>query len=227
MGLNHDPGGGGLLDWLFCNWLLHLLSWLGVWNDLSCLINRYHVLRVKVINPVYNGLERSVFFRSILNGLERTLFMHILRLYGLRGARFRFAFDTFGGWSWKDTFTWFLFSMEVTRMVLKGVHWWFRFAPLPSPWGFAIYPSVNGLERSFLVLFSAIFSIARTDFEIFLHKTHMRPNLMLAGWPIMIGFGHLGLCNVKWMVLKWLFWVMLEFQFDTAMIYQLPIVITF
>ena len=62
-------------------------------------MDRHHVSRVKVINPVYNGLERSVFFRSILNGLERTLFMYVLRLYGLIIAGFRFVFDTFGGWS--------------------------------------------------------------------------------------------------------------------------------
>ena len=130
--------GGWTTGQLFCD-LLCLLSWLGVWNDSSHLIGRYHVLRVKVIYPVYNGLERSVFFRAILNSLERTLFMHVWRLYGLRG--FRFTFDTFGGWSWKDTFTWLFLSMEVTssQMVLKGVCWWFRFAPLPSPWGFAVY----------------------------------------------------------------------------------------
>ena len=39
---------------------------------------------------------------------------------------------------------------------------------------------VNGLEKEFLVLFSD-FSIAKTDLEIFLHNTQMRPNLML-GW---------------------------------------------
>ena len=39
------------------------------------------------------------------------------------------------------------------------------------------------------MLFSVIFSIAKTDFDIFLQKTHIRPNLMLAGWPTMIGFG--------------------------------------
>ena len=31
------------------------------------------------------------------------------------------------------------------------------------------------------MLFSVIFLIAKTDFEMFLHKTHIRPNLMLAG----------------------------------------------
>ena len=34
-----------------------------------------------------------------------------------------------------------------------------------------------------------IFSIAKTDFDTFLHKTFIKPNLMLAGWPTMIGFG--------------------------------------
>ena len=46
---------------------------------------------------------------------------------------------------------------------------------------------VNGLGRSSWELFS-VFSIAKTDLEIFLHNTHMRPNLMLAGCPMMIGF---------------------------------------
>ena len=36
---------------------------------------------------------------------------------------------------------------------------------------------------------SDVFSMAKTDLEIFLHNTHMRPNLMLAGCPTMIGFG--------------------------------------
>ena len=31
------------------------------------------------------------------------------------------------------------------------------------------------------MLFSVVFSIAKTDFEMFLHKTRIRPNLMLAG----------------------------------------------
>ena len=31
------------------------------------------------------------------------------------------------------------------------------------------------------MLFAVVFSIAKTDFDIFLHKTHIKPNLMLAG----------------------------------------------
>ena len=38
------------------------------------------------------------------------------------------------------------------------------------------------------MLFSVIFLISKTDFEMFLHKMRIRPNLMLAGWPTMIGF---------------------------------------
>ena len=41
--------------------------------------------------------------------------------------------------------------------------------------------SVDGLERSSWCCFLAVFSIAKTDLEIFLHNTHMRPNMMLAG----------------------------------------------
>ena len=46
--------------------------------------------------------------------------------------------------------------------------------------GFCHLSVLDGLEE-FLVLFSVIFSIAKTDCEIFLHNTHIRPNLMLAG----------------------------------------------
>ena len=46
--------------------------------------------------------------------------------------------------------------------------------------GFCHLFSVDGLERSSGCCF-LIFSIAKTDLEIFLHNTHMRPNLMLAG----------------------------------------------
>ena len=82
---------------------------------------------------------KKCLFRSILNGLERTLFYaHFEALWPWR-SQIWVHFGAFGGWSWKDTFTWFLVSMEVSQMVLKGVHWWLRFAPLTSPWGFAIY----------------------------------------------------------------------------------------
>ena len=47
---------------------------------------------------------------------------------------------------------------------------------------------VNGLERSSWCCF-LISRSAKTDLEIFLHNTHMRPNLMLAGCPMMIGLG--------------------------------------
>ena len=136
-------------------------------------------------------LKEVSFFGSILNGLERTLFMEFLWLYGLITAGFRFTFDIFGRWSWKDTFTWLFISMEVTsfRMVLKGVCWWFRFASSVFSMGFCHLSVLDGLERSSSCCFSVIFSITKTDFEMFLHKTHIRPNLMLAGWPTMIGFG--------------------------------------
>ena len=67
MGLNHDPGGGGPLDGCSvagCAFFFVLGS-----EMTCCLINRDHVLEVKVINPICNGLERSVFFRSTLNAV--------------------------------------------------------------------------------------------------------------------------------------------------------------
>ena len=81
--------------------------------------------------------------------------------------------------------------------------------------------------KEFLILSCVVFSIAKTDFDIFLHKTLIKPNLMLAGWPAMIGFGILALYNIERMVLKGTFWVVLESELDAAMIYQLPIIITF
>ena len=165
---------------------------------------RYHVSRVKVINPVYNGLERSkmvlkwsVFSRSIQNGLERTImvlkgrpfFMYLTRLYGLI-AGFWFVFDTFGGWSWNDTFT-CLFSMEGYQFSSNGLERSLLMTQICSSvfsMGFCHLFILDGLERSFsccLVSFSQ--SLKQT--EMFLHKTFIRPNLMLAGWPTMIGFG--------------------------------------
>ena len=42
--------------------------------------------------------------------------------------------------------------------------------------------------KELLMLFCIVFSIAKMDLDRFLHKMHIRPNLMLAGWPTMIGF---------------------------------------
>ena len=197
--------------WLFCDWL-HLLSCVRIWNDLTHLINGDHVSGVKVFNSIFNGLERSwflvlilnglkrsVILGSILNGLERTLFWYILRLNGLEGSGFGSFFVTFDRWSWKNTFTYFL-VIGLERIL---IFWHF----LPWFWK----KLMNGLERTqillltllhdilpsifswwswkeFLELFS-VFSIAKTDLEIFLHNTCMRPNLMLAGCPMMISFG--------------------------------------
>ena len=47
------------------------------------------------------------------------------------------------------------------------------------------------------MLFSDVFLIAKTDLEIFLHNTHMRPNLMLAGCPTDDRLWCLGLYNVE------------------------------
>ena len=54
--------------------------------------------------------------------------------------------------------------------------------------GFCHLSILDGLERSSSCCFLSFSSITKTDFEMFSHKTHIRPNLMLAGWPTMIGF---------------------------------------
>ena len=56
--------------------------------------------------------------------------------------------------------------------------------------GFCHLSVVDGLERSFSCCLCVVFSIAKTDFDTcFCIKLLIRPNLMLAGWPTMIGFG--------------------------------------
>ena len=82
-------------------------------------------------------------------------------------------------------------------MVLKGL----RFASLLSLWWFAINFQgmvLKGVSGAGVCLVS----MAKTDFETFLHNTQMRPNLVLAGCPMNNFFWCLGLYNVKVMVLK-------------------------
>ena len=107
------------------------------------------------------------------------------------------------GWSWKD--------LDATL--------WFLSCVLPS-----IFK--QGSWKESLELVFVLFS-TEIDLETFLHKTWMRPSLELAAYPDYDFFMCLGLYNIKRMVLKWLIRVMLKSQFDTAMIYQLSIIITF
>ena len=65
--------------------------------------------------------------------------------------------------------------------------------------------------------------MAEMDLKTFLHSTQIRPNLTLIG----CFFSSLGLYNIKNIVLKGLFQVVLKFQFDATMIYQPLIIVTF
>ena len=69
--------------------------------------------------------------------------------------------------------------------------------------------------------------MAETDLETFLHKTHIRPSRVLAAWPTMISFYVFVSTNIEIMVLKGLIQVMLDFQLDTAIVIQLPIILAF
>ena len=51
------------------------------------------------------GLERSQLLGSMLHGLERTCHFLTLWAYGLERSQLWFIFATFGGWSWKESFT--------------------------------------------------------------------------------------------------------------------------
>ena len=69
-------------------------------------------------------------------------------------------------------------------MVLKGL----RCNSLVPQWYFAIYFRQWFWKESLELVF-VLFSIAETEFESFLHNTHMRPNLVLAACPMTISFG--------------------------------------
>ena len=105
-------------------------------------------------------LDLGSLLTHLVDGLERTLLPDFLSPWRLP------VFE----WSWKECAD----DSDLLLCLFHGV--------LPSI-------HIGWSWKEFLVLFSVIFSIAKTDFEMFLHKTHIRPNLMLAGWPTMISFG--------------------------------------
>ena len=103
-------------------------------------------------------LDLGSLLTHLVDGLERTLLPDLL---------FPWRLPVFE-WSWKEAD-----DSDLLLCLLHGV--------LPSI-------HIGWSWKEFLVLFSVIFSIAKTDFEMFLHKTRIRSNLMLAGWPTMICF---------------------------------------
>ena len=114
----------------------------------------------------------------------------LTRLYSLI-TRFGLIFDAFGGWSWNDTFACPFLHGGYHFSSLNGL----ERSLLMSQTCFSVFsmgflPSIRSgwSWKEFLVLSLVVFSIAKTDFDTFLHKTLIKPNLMLAGWPTMIGF---------------------------------------
>ena len=214
MGWNLDPRGGGPLDGYSvtgCAFFLDLgseMTWLTSSTGTMYQGLRFLTLFAMVLKEVdfwsFSAmvLKEVSFLDPSSMVLKEPFFLHILRIDGLERTRFGSIFGTFSGWSWKDTFTWFLvngleriliwalftiFSMEVIWTVLKGLH---NDSDLLLCDFHGVLPSMfnRWSWKGFLELFS-VFLIAKTDLEIFLHNTHMRPNLMLAGCPMMIGFG--------------------------------------
>ena len=116
-------------------------------------------------------LKEVSFLDPLLDGLERTLlpdFWWMVLKESSSGHLLPFSPWRLAEWSWKEcTDDWDLLLCHFLGVLPSILSWW--------SW------------KEFLELFS-VFSIARTGLEIFLRNTHMRPNLMLAGCPTMIGF---------------------------------------
>ena len=187
MGLNCDPGGGGPLDscsvagcpfflvlgsettWVASStgtmyWGLRLLTLLAmVMKEVSFLDPSWMVLKEPFLFTFWGSMA--------LEGPDLGPFLGHL----VDGLERTLLPDflcpwRFPKWSWKECTD----DSDLLLWCLHGV-----LPSLVSWWSW----------KEFLGLFSVIFLIAKTDLEIFLHNTHMRPNLMLAGCPTMIGFG--------------------------------------
>ena len=196
MGLNHDPGGGGPLDGCsvtFCvffinlgsemtrvassagtmYWGLRLLtlftmvlkevkwSWKVSFLDPSWMVLKEPFLCMFWGSMALLLLDLGSLLTHLGDGLERTLLPDFL----FSPWRLPLFFE----WSWKECAD----DSDLLLCLFHGV--------LPSI-------RIGWSWKEFLVLFCVVFLIAKTDFEMFLHKTLIRPNLMLAGWPTMISF---------------------------------------
>ena len=216
MGLNLDPGGGGLLDSYSvtgCAFFLDLgseMTWLAssmgtmyrglrfltlfamvlkevdfwpfspmVLKEVSFLDPSSMVLKEPFLCMFWDSMvleepDLGQFLAHLVDGLERTLlpdFWWMVLKESLLGHLWLFSLSPwwFSEWSWKE-------CTDDSDLLLWHFH--------------GVLPSIlsQWSWKEFLVLFSDVFSIAKTNLEIFLHNTHMRPNLMLAGCPTMIGF---------------------------------------
>ena len=106
-------------------------------------------------------LDLGSLLTHLVDGLERTLLPDFLFS--------PWRLPLFCKWSWKECSD----DSDLLLCLFHGV--------LPSI-------CIGWSWKEFLMLFCVVFLITKTDFEMFLHKTLIRPNLMLAGWPTMIGF---------------------------------------
>ena len=80
---------GGVESWTFGWWAIwelvfHWLCYLcclGIWNDLTHLMNRDHIPWIEIFDSIWDSLERSQLLRSILSGLEKfAIFVSFLSL---------------------------------------------------------------------------------------------------------------------------------------------------
>ena len=91
---------GLIFHWLCC------LCCLRIWNYLTHLINRDHVSRVESFDSFFKGLERSQLFGiHPLRSWKNPVVCSHLWPWGLERSQMWSIFATFGGWSWKQTFT--------------------------------------------------------------------------------------------------------------------------
>ena len=108
------------------------------------------------------------FLAHLVDGLKRTLLPDFWWMVLKESWPWHFF-----PWSWKEFWVWSRDESDLLLCCLHGV-----LSSIFSWWSW----------NEFLELLS-VFSITKTDLEIFLHNTRMRPNLMLTGCPMMIGFG--------------------------------------
>ena len=228
MGLNLDPFGGGPLEsWSFTGcailtWLASLtgtiylglslltlckvLKWVNFWDSSSVVLKEPAIF--SLCEPIFlKEVKSGSFLRLLADGPERRPLPVFLWgvLKGVSDCAFlAMVLKDSDEWSWKD-------SDLPLRFLSHGLpsifSWWY--------W-----------KESLELVFSP-FSMAEMDLETFLHNTWMRPDL--THWMSNNDFFlSLGLYDIKNMVLKGLFQVVLKFQFDAAMIYyQPPIILTF
>ena len=159
---------GLIFHWLCCLCCLRIsMTWLTSWTGtihfgLSLLTLFARVLKeVNFWDPSSGGLERTCYFWFF--------FCHFWQMVLKELSDCALSAVVLKGvdeWSWKGS-----------DLLLCFIH-----GSLPSTFK-------QGSWKEFLELVFALFSMAKTNLETFLHKTQMSPSLMLAGCPTMISFG--------------------------------------